>query len=602
VRTEDGYIIHKCLNGDAAAFGLLVDKYKTSIYALAYSKLGNFHDAEDITQEVFIKAYQKLHTLKRWDNFFAWLYSITSNLCKDLIRSHSKRPDREFIDDKNSGFFDYSSMNSYQEERVRESLYEALDSLPEMYRQVLTLYYLGGMSSKEIAQFLGTSESAIKQRLSRARSKLKKEMLDMMSKTYEQQSLHPSFTFRIVEMVKHIKIQPSPHTPLVPLGLSAATGIVLTVLMFSPYLISLTPFGALFGSPIPGKTKVMNIGEIPVDVLEPSEITFLSSKQGDGNNIVPKLPNPHSAFAPPLASSGESTKAPLEITRKQAERAVIKAKTAQKNAPVVIKAPKNASVVIIAPITAEPQARVYADSKSAVALHYIVGSFDDIQKRGNIAEGIFRLQKSPDSLKSLRFATLGLVNVPICMFASLTDGFALRYLALNYMEQPSLILKLPPQVGAEWTGIAYFDGFEGATVVESATEKVEVPAGIFEYCLKVKTTITGSAKKEVFSSSENAFIRGTRTMYFAPGVGLVKLEYQHETGHRTEIVLMDYATQRDTSYFPLNVDNTWTYCWKDGYFAKEEHFTEVWTVKEQEDGVYNIYCAIRRAPESDDLR
>jgi len=77
MRTEDGYIIHKCLNGEQAAFGLLVDKYKASVYALAHSKLRNFHDAEDITQEVFIKAYQKLHTLKRWDNFLAWLYSIT---------------------------------------------------------------------------------------------------------------------------------------------------------------------------------------------------------------------------------------------------------------------------------------------------------------------------------------------------------------------------------------------------------------------------------------------------------------------------------------------------------------------------------------------
>jgi len=79
VRTEDGYIIHKCLNGEKEAFGFLVDKYKESIYAFAYSKLRNLHDAEDITQEVFIKAFRKLHTLKRWDSFLAWLYSITSN-------------------------------------------------------------------------------------------------------------------------------------------------------------------------------------------------------------------------------------------------------------------------------------------------------------------------------------------------------------------------------------------------------------------------------------------------------------------------------------------------------------------------------------------
>ena len=84
MRTEDGHIIQKCLDGDAAAFGLLVDKYKGSVYALAYAKLGDFHDAQDLTQEVFLKAYRKLRTLKRWDKFLSWLYAITSNSCKDF--------------------------------------------------------------------------------------------------------------------------------------------------------------------------------------------------------------------------------------------------------------------------------------------------------------------------------------------------------------------------------------------------------------------------------------------------------------------------------------------------------------------------------------
>ena len=306
MRTEDGYIINKCLNGDSAAFGLLVDKYRSSIYALAYSKLRHFHDAEDITQEVFLKVYQKLRTLKRWDNFLAWLYAITSNLCTDLIRSRSKRPDREFVEDIDPVILNHPAVNSYQEEQAFELLHEALDSLPEMYRQVLTLYYLGGMSSQEIAQFLGTSPTAIRQRLSRARSKLKKEMLDMMNTTYDQQKLQPGFTFRIVEMVKHIKIQPAPRsTPLLPFGLSAATGIVLTVLMFSPHLISLTPLGALLGSPMPSETKVMEVGELPVDVLEISEITFLSNEQGDGDGGAKKLPDPQNTFVPPLAPPGE---------------------------------------------------------------------------------------------------------------------------------------------------------------------------------------------------------------------------------------------------------------------------------------------------------
>ena len=103
MRTADGFIIRKCLDGDSAAFGLLVDKYKGGVYALAYSKLGNFHDAEDVTQEVFIKAYENLRSLRRWDSFHAWLYSITSNLCKDWIKKQRRRPDRDSIEDQEEG-------------------------------------------------------------------------------------------------------------------------------------------------------------------------------------------------------------------------------------------------------------------------------------------------------------------------------------------------------------------------------------------------------------------------------------------------------------------------------------------------------------------
>jgi beta-lactamase regulating signal transducer with metallopeptidase domain len=229
------------------------------------------------------------------------------------------------------------------------------------------------------------------------------------------------------------------------------------------------------------------------------------------------------------------------------------------------------------------------EDKLEPAFRAYVGSPADMLKRGNVAEGIFRLQKSADSLTSLRYHTIGSVK-----------SLRAMYLVLHYAEQPSLILKLPPQVGGEWTGFVYilYEGdIKGHTVVESTTEKVETPAGIFENCLKVKTTITGVTKKD---KPSDAFLRGTRTIYFASGVGLVKLEYQHETGHRTEIVLVEYAVQNDTSYFPLDVDNTWTYRWEDGYFAKEEHFTEVWTVKEQEDNVYTIHCAMRRPPKADE--
>ena len=185
MRTEDGYIIQQCLDGDSAAFGFLVEKYMKPVYALAYSRLGNFHDAQDITQEVFINTYQKLHTLRHWDSFMGWLQRITMNQCKMLVRARSRRPDRDFVEDQEPDTLDQLSMDSHHENTVYESVHYALDSLPELYSQVLILRYFGGMTTKEMSRFLAMSTRTIERRLREARIQLKEGMLTMMSKSYE---------------------------------------------------------------------------------------------------------------------------------------------------------------------------------------------------------------------------------------------------------------------------------------------------------------------------------------------------------------------------------------------------------------------------------
>jgi RNA polymerase sigma factor (sigma-70 family) len=289
MRTEDGYIIRKCLNGESEAFGLLVDKYKASIYAFTYAKLRNFHDAEDVTQEVFIKAYKNLRTLKRWDSFLAWLYSIASDLCRKWVRSQIRRPDHTLIKDQGTAVLESRSLDSYRENRVYESLHEALDSLPEIYRQVLTLHYLGGMNSHEIARFLGTSPTAIRKRLSRARLQLREEMVDMMGETLKQQRLQADFTFRVIEAVKRVGIKPAPRLKALPWGISAAAGVIFTILSLNPHLSLLDPIGFPNGSPLFVEMKVLETGEIPVEVLKASQTLAIASRRedGDGGEVRP---------------------------------------------------------------------------------------------------------------------------------------------------------------------------------------------------------------------------------------------------------------------------------------------------------------------------
>jgi RNA polymerase sigma-70 factor (ECF subfamily) len=222
VRTEDGYIISKCLSGDQEAFGFLVDKYKASVYGFAYSRILNFHDAEDITQEVFVRAYQKLRTLRSYDRFASWLYSITSRLCKNWLRANSKCPDREFIEYRQEEIWEIISDDSVgygiDQEMIYEELREELESIPENYRQVLVLYYLSGMNGREIAAFLGTSHGSVRERLYRARLKLKESMLNRMDEAFRERGLPITFTFRILEAVKRIRIHPVPRSAGLPWG------------------------------------------------------------------------------------------------------------------------------------------------------------------------------------------------------------------------------------------------------------------------------------------------------------------------------------------------------------------------------------------------
>lgn len=93
--TEDNYIIQKCFNGEKEAFGFLVDKYKASVHAFIYARIGNFHGAQDLTQETFLKAFKDLCDLENNECFPEWLYSISSNLCENWIRHQSRKTDGE---------------------------------------------------------------------------------------------------------------------------------------------------------------------------------------------------------------------------------------------------------------------------------------------------------------------------------------------------------------------------------------------------------------------------------------------------------------------------------------------------------------------------
>ncbi len=212
---SDAELIKRTLDGDETAFGFLVDKYKGAVHALAYRKLGDFHTAEEITQDTFLKAYQKLATLKDWSHFPGWLYTIAARFC--LMWQRQKRLPTQSLDSVETGEIDSLAYAKYTDERVHQEVRDALECLPESERTVLTLYYLGGLTCEEIGRFIGTSRGAVRDRLYRARCRLKEEMIDMMQETLGTFQLPPTLTQRIMEQIRYVKpTAASDGKPLAP--------------------------------------------------------------------------------------------------------------------------------------------------------------------------------------------------------------------------------------------------------------------------------------------------------------------------------------------------------------------------------------------------
>ena len=245
-----------------------------------YAKVGQLEDAEDITQDVFLNAYRKLSTLRRWDNFYAWLYSIASNRCKEFHRAEKRKVDTAFLSDQSENY--QADMDAHTEKLRNEEIHEALASLPEIHRQVLVLRYMAGMRSKEIAHALRVSPNTINQRLMRARTKLKavlsEEAIPMIPTAFAERKLQPGFTARVTELIKGAQIQTAPHKTALPLGLSAAGGVIILLLSLSLPQSPLYPLGEWLGGPLPLKTQVFENGEIAVDA-EATEVAILGGQR-----------------------------------------------------------------------------------------------------------------------------------------------------------------------------------------------------------------------------------------------------------------------------------------------------------------------------------
>ena len=240
-READVQLIHAVLSGNDSAFDILVEKYQKSVHALAWRKIGDFHYAEEITQDTFLRAYQKLSTLKDPSQFLRWLSVIANRLCLNWLRKQKKHEkqlqsleDTPMEEVEESDYARYVSEQRETEatEQRFEIVEKLLEKLPESERTAMVLYYLGEMTTIEISKFLGVSVKAIRTRLSRARKRLREEEALLVQEVLGGVQISSSIKQNIMREV--VDMNPTPAPKMEP---SFPWGTVVTALFLATLLI-----------------------------------------------------------------------------------------------------------------------------------------------------------------------------------------------------------------------------------------------------------------------------------------------------------------------------------------------------------------------------
>ena len=492
MKNNDAELIQRVLAGDDTAFSALVKKHQKSVHALAWRKTGDFHVAEEITQDTFLKVYQNLSTLKEPQRFAGWLYVIATNYCKMWHRK--KRLSTQSLEDTSSAELEKATYSGYviaenegtAAEAQREVVKKLLAKLQESERTVITLYYLGGMTYEEISKFLGVSVGTIKTRIYRARQRLKKEE-PMIREALGNFQITPNLTENIIREISRLKpVAQSGSKPFVPWAIAVSTlAVVLLTLGVGSQFLS------YFQKPY----SLDATSEMTVEIVEAPVVLNLESKPDTrtqlGNAAAPSKNN---GFSHQLDQ-------PAYTTRFAA------AQVDQTEEPTVTDE-GNRYIILEASTHEEESAEV------------LVGGRFSLVKTGEVL--------TSTSHRTTRSGKNDPTPMPVLVSS-----------ILHYNNTD--LFRFPLVVGDTWTQKNHRNPQTQTTLV--GYEKVEVTAGTFTNCLKHKTIN----------------VNGTRYLWFAKGVGVVKMRYEHFNDVTTEAELLDYNVPKGEEYLPLQYGNMWTY-------------------------------------------
>ena len=174
---SDEELIKKYLKGDEKSLEVLIKRYLKPIYSFAFNFVLNQQDAEDLTQEIFLKMWRNLKKFKKEKNFKSWLFTIAKNTCFDFLRKKRRNlilnaENLEIVADLTP-----SLLEKMEKESLLEKLKKEIEKLPFKMKEVIDLHYNFGLNFREISEILGEPMNTVKSRHKRAISKLKRSIL-----------------------------------------------------------------------------------------------------------------------------------------------------------------------------------------------------------------------------------------------------------------------------------------------------------------------------------------------------------------------------------------------------------------------------------------
>ncbi len=186
-RAEESRLIQEAQKGDVSAYDVLIRHYYAKLYGLVYNMTSNNEDAEDLLQEIFLKAFKSLPRFKGNSSFYTWLYRIAINRSINFIKRRKKRQTLSLdqVDgavERDPDYVDLSSRESPFRDmkltELQEKLNKALMTLSEKHRTVVVLHDIQGIPHEEIARMLKCSQGTVRSRLFYARQRLQVELAE----------------------------------------------------------------------------------------------------------------------------------------------------------------------------------------------------------------------------------------------------------------------------------------------------------------------------------------------------------------------------------------------------------------------------------------